>query len=85
MGLHNQTKQCFPQYLQSLQEQENPNRSYPRNIPANNAVSRRGCSMGAKPQKPSDGRKQIPMPLSGNQCCTIVQSHSDHIQGHFTT
>ena len=24
MGLHNQTKQCFPQYLQSLQKQVNP-------------------------------------------------------------
>lgn len=24
MGLHNQTKQCFPQYLQSLQKQVKP-------------------------------------------------------------
>ena len=24
MGLHNQTKQCFPQYLQSLQKRVNP-------------------------------------------------------------
>ena len=85
MGLHNQTKQCFPQYLQSLQEQENPNRSYPRNIPANNAVSRRCSSMGAKPQKSSDGWKQIPTPLRDNQYCTCVQSHSDHIEGRFTT
>ena len=37
--------------------------------------------MGTKPQEPSDGRKQIPIPLRGNQSCTIVQSHSDHIQG----
>ena len=81
MGMHDHTKRCFPQYLQSLQKQVKPKPIL---------FLRHSCKQCCKQALKFHGCNAIetirraetdPNAPEGNQCCTSVQSHSDHIEG----